>query len=118
LKYSNKPFDIALNELFSSSPMGLREFARKTGVNYSYLSKLRNGRMPPPSDDVIQKIARGFKVPVDYFLEFRLRCVYRALLIDPDFVTALHYVSKQSVPRQKQIKKRFISFVKKEVSAN
>jgi transcriptional regulator with XRE-family HTH domain len=118
MKYSDKPFDITLNELFSSSQIGLREFARKSGVNYSYLSKLKNGKMPPPSDHVIKKIAKGFQVPVDYFLEYRLRHVYRALLADPDLVAALHFMCKQPPPNQKRIKERFIKFIQKEVSSN
>lgn len=74
--------------------------------------------MPPPSNDVIQKIAKGFHITADYFLEYRLRHVYQLLLSDPDLVATLHHVCQQPPPRQKKIKKQFMEFVKKEVSAN
>jgi transcriptional regulator with XRE-family HTH domain len=118
LEYSDKPFDKTLDDLFSSNQVGLREFARKSGVNYSYLSKLKNGKMPPPSNDVMQKIARGFRISTDYFLEYRLRHVYELLVRDPDLVVALHLLCKQPPPRQKKIKTQFMNFVEKEVSNN
>jgi len=118
LEYSNRPFHQTLDYLFSANQIGLREFARKSGVNYSYLSKLRNGKMPPPSNDVIRRIARGFRISADHFLEYRIRYVYELLLHDPDLVTALHHLCKQPRPSQKKIKKQFMQFVKKEVSSN
>lgn len=118
MDHSDKPFDITLNQLFAQNKIGLREFARKSGVNYSYLSKLKNGKMPPPSDDVIHKIAKGFRVSADYFLEYRLRHVYQLLMTDPDLVAALHCMCQQPPPNQKRIKEWFIKFIKKEVSTN
>ncbi len=118
LRYSNKPFDQTLDYLFLSNQIGLREFARKSGVNYSYLSKLRNGKMPSPSNDVIQRIAKGFRVSADFFLEYRLRYVYQLLIADPDFVAALHSLCQQPPLSQKKIKDRFIKFIKNEISKN
>jgi len=118
MNYSNKSFNTTLNDLFNVNNVGVREFARKSGVNYSYLSKLRNGKMPPPSDDVIKKIAKAFSIPADYFLEYRLRHIYQSLLTDPDMIAALHYMSKQPATSQKRIRERFIKFVKQEVSNN
>ncbi len=118
LEHSDRPFHQTLNSLFSANQIGLREFARKSGVNYSYLSKLKNAKMPPPSNEVIQRIARGFRVSADYFLEYRIRHVYQLLLHDPDLVSALHHLCKQPRPSRKKIKNQFIQFIKKEVSSN
>ena len=111
MEYSNKPFHTTLDRLFLANQVGLREFARISGVNYSYLSKLRNGKMPPPSNDVIQRIAEGFRVSADYFSEYRLRNVYRLLLGDPDLVAVLHRFCQQPPPKQKKIKKQLMEFV-------
>jgi transcriptional regulator with XRE-family HTH domain len=37
----------------------LREFARKVGLSPAYLSRIENGKEPPPSDKVIDKLAEA-----------------------------------------------------------
>ena len=35
-----------------------RQFADRVGVDFTYLSKVENGRLPPPSEATIQQIAK------------------------------------------------------------
>lgn len=35
----------------------MRDLARKATMDYTYLSKIENSRMPPPKEDVIQRLA-------------------------------------------------------------
>jgi transcriptional regulator with XRE-family HTH domain len=40
------------------------KIAEAVGVDVTYISKMENGKMPPPSEDVIVKIAETFNVNV------------------------------------------------------
>jgi transcriptional regulator with XRE-family HTH domain len=45
-----------------------RELADKVGVDFSYISKLENDRLPPPAADTIVKICEVLDVPSDELL--------------------------------------------------
>jgi transcriptional regulator with XRE-family HTH domain len=40
-----------------------RELATKVGVDYTYISKVENDRLPPPSAETIEKIAAVLGIP-------------------------------------------------------
>ncbi len=50
-------FGKRLRELRIKARLTQRELAEKVGVDFSYLSKLENGVLPPPSEKVILKLA-------------------------------------------------------------
>lgn len=45
-----------------------RELAERVGVDFSYISKLENDRLPPPAADTVEKIARVLDVAPDDLL--------------------------------------------------
>lgn len=45
-----------------------RELAAKTGIDFSYISKLENDRIPPPSADTIVKICEVLGINPDELL--------------------------------------------------
>ena len=45
-----------------------RELASAVGVDYSYISKVENNRMPPPAADTIVKICEKLGIPPDKLL--------------------------------------------------
>ena len=45
-----------------------RELATKVGVDFSYISKVENDRLPPPSSETIEKICAVLSVPVEDLL--------------------------------------------------
>jgi len=61
----------------------LREFARKVGLSPAYLSRIENEKEPPPSEQVIEKLAQALgadkyelfsyagKVPTEFLETFR-----------------------------------------------
>ena len=51
-------FPDRLRELRRASRMSQRALADKVGIDFTYLSKIENGRVEPPSEGVIQKIAQ------------------------------------------------------------
>lgn len=51
------PFANLLREKRRSAGISQRQLAEKAGVDFSYISKLENGRLPPPSAETVQRIA-------------------------------------------------------------
>ena len=52
------PFPDRLRELRRTARMSQRALAELVGVDFTYLSKIENGRVEPPSEGVLQKIAK------------------------------------------------------------
>jgi len=82
---STKSFGQLLRELrIRNKEYGsLREFARRVGLSPAYLSRIENGKEPPPSEAIIERLAEvlganryelfGYagKVPSEFFETFR-----------------------------------------------
>lgn len=64
----NKTFGQALKEIRRSRDVTQRELALAVGVDFSYISKIENDRMPPPAADTIVKICEVLRVPPDDLL--------------------------------------------------
>ena len=47
-----------LRELRRASRMSQRALADQVGIDFTYLSKIENGRVEPPSEGVLQRIAK------------------------------------------------------------
>ena len=52
------PFPERLRELRKAARLSQRALAEKVGVDFTYLSKIENGRVEPPSENVLQRIAK------------------------------------------------------------
>ncbi|MBI2850852.1 MAG: helix-turn-helix domain-containing protein [Chloroflexi bacterium] len=61
-------FGSKLKKLREQSGLSQRELAQKIGVDFSYLSKIENGAVPPPSQEVILKLAKVLKADGDELL--------------------------------------------------
>ena len=51
-------FPERLRQLRKAASMSQRTLAERVGVDFTYLSKIENGRAEPPSESVLQRIAR------------------------------------------------------------
>jgi transcriptional regulator with XRE-family HTH domain len=51
-------FGQKLRECRRSAGISQRELAKQIGVDFSYISKIENGRLPPPAADTIVKICQ------------------------------------------------------------
>jgi len=45
-----------------------RALAKQAGIDFSYISKLENGRLPPPSADTIVTLCHALGIPAAEFL--------------------------------------------------
>jgi transcriptional regulator with XRE-family HTH domain len=61
-------FGRALRELRRSKGISQRNLAAKVGVDFSYISKIENDRLPPPAADTIVKICSAMEAPPDTLL--------------------------------------------------
>lgn len=61
-------FGQALRELRRSKDITQRGLAEKVGVDFSYISKIENDRLPPPAADTIVKICSAMEAPPDTLL--------------------------------------------------
>jgi len=61
----SKEFGARLRELRRQAGFSQRELANKIGVNFTYLSKIESGAMPPPSEKVIQRLTEALNADKD-----------------------------------------------------
>jgi transcriptional regulator with XRE-family HTH domain len=61
-------FGEALRVLRHKHGITQRDLASKTGLDFSYISKIENGRNPPPAADTIVKICEALKEPPEKLL--------------------------------------------------
>ena len=45
-----------------------RELAERAGLDFSYISKIENGRLPPPAADTVVHLCRIMKTPAEELL--------------------------------------------------
>jgi transcriptional regulator with XRE-family HTH domain len=64
----NLKFGARLRELRTKAGLTLRELAEKVNVNFTYLSKIENGSLPPPSEKVIRALAETLNYDKDELL--------------------------------------------------
>jgi HTH-type transcriptional regulator, competence development regulator len=63
-----KTFGQRLQELRREAGISQRDLAAQTGVDFSYISKVENDRLPPPAADTVVKICAILQVPSDELL--------------------------------------------------
>ncbi len=64
----NEKFGTKLRELRKAAGLTLRELAERIAVNYSYLSKMETGALPPPSERVARRLAQELNYDKDELL--------------------------------------------------
>jgi len=81
----SKPFGQIIRELRIKNRDydSLREFARKVGLSAAYLSRIENEKEPPPSEQIVEKLAEALgadkyelfsyagKVPTEFLETFK-----------------------------------------------
>jgi transcriptional regulator with XRE-family HTH domain len=58
-------FGERVRELRKAQGMSQRELADRAGIDFTYLSKIENGRMEPPSEQVIRRVAEELDADAD-----------------------------------------------------
>lgn len=58
-------FGERVRELRKARGLSQRELAGRAGIDFTYLSKIENGRIEPPSEDVIRRVAEELGTNAD-----------------------------------------------------
>ena len=89
-----KAFGQSLRRLRHSKKMSQRELAQRVGVDFSYISKVENDRLPPPAADTIVKICHVLDIsPVELLAATgKLPTKVKAML--GGSTAALHFVQQ------------------------
>ena len=61
----DRKFRLRIRELRDEAGLSLRHVAARVGVDFSYLSKIENGVLPPPSEAVIARLAEVLQTDKD-----------------------------------------------------
>src|SRR5437879_4167955 len=61
-------FGAALRERRRAANISQRDLAEKTGLDFSYISKLENDRLPPPAADTVVAMSAVLAVPPEELL--------------------------------------------------
>lgn len=64
-------FGQALREARRAKNVSQRELAREVGVDFSYISKIENDRLPPPAADTIVRICEVLEAPAEELLALK-----------------------------------------------
>lgn len=63
-----RAFGTSLRAVRRAAGQSQRELAARTGLDFSYISKVENGRVPPPAADTVVEICRALAVEPDDLL--------------------------------------------------
>jgi HTH-type transcriptional regulator, competence development regulator len=61
-------FGEALREYRRAAGLSQRDLAERTKLDFSYISKVENGRLPPPAADTIVQICSALQIPPEELL--------------------------------------------------
>ncbi|MFW6116394.1 MAG: helix-turn-helix domain-containing protein [bacterium] len=61
-------FGRVIRKLRLQNELSQRELADRLGIDFTYLSKIENSKVPPPSDEVIRKLARELDADLEELL--------------------------------------------------
>lgn len=83
-------------------PRTLRALAREIGVEQSYLSRVTTAttQRRQPSRELLEKIARAFGLPADYFPEFRASIVVDAARENPALLDPVYRRLQREISHQ------------------
>ena len=59
---ATQSFGARLRELRKRAGLSQRELARRVGIDFTYLSKIESGAMPPPSEKILSRLADALNV--------------------------------------------------------
>lgn len=77
-------FGMKLQALRRSKGVTQRDLAERVGVDFSYISKVENDRLPPPAAETIEKICKELGVATDELMGLtdKLPTDLRQLLVE------------------------------------
>ena len=94
-------FGQRLRELRKQSNLSQRDLATQIGIDFTYLSKIEGGRLDPPSENVIRRIAQALHTDEDELINLagKVPKELKAVLEEsPQAVELLRVLSERKLP--------------------
>jgi transcriptional regulator with XRE-family HTH domain len=111
---TNETFGKILRELRRQAGLSQEELAKGAGVDFSYISKVENDRVPPPSEETVLKLCRVLKANEDGLLAASRRVPQDLRDLITSSPAALHFVrSAQSMGLREEEWERMTRQLKK-----
>jgi transcriptional regulator with XRE-family HTH domain len=89
-RFSEEPFGPTVERLMTETGHTYRSLADKTKLSAGYLNHIVHGNRPVPSNDVIARLAKAFKVEPEYFREYRIRVITEKLEQNAELIDRLY----------------------------
>ncbi len=105
----SQKFGTKLRELRTNAGLTLRELGEKVNVNFTYLSKIESGTLPPPSEKVIRQLAEVLNTDQDDLLTL-------AGIIPPDIAEILKDHKLRERLRAEKSRKEAVATAKRIIS--
>lgn len=80
--------------------ISLHELAKMVEIDFSYLSKIENDKLKPPSEIVIKKLAKALDMDIDFVLAMANKIdseITNFLLLNRDLITILRQMSEMPI---------------------
>ncbi len=98
-----------LRELREEKDLGLREVAKKAGVNHGYLSQLERGDVAQPAPAILQKLARGYDVPFPVLMDW---AGYIESGLSANHERALSYLGEEIDDKELELVRAFLDAIR------
>jgi transcriptional regulator with XRE-family HTH domain len=89
-RWSEEPFGQTVERQMGETGLTYRALAEKTKLSAGYLNHIVHGNRPVPSNDVIARLAKAFKVEPEYFREYRIRVITEKLEQNAELIDRLY----------------------------
>jgi transcriptional regulator with XRE-family HTH domain len=89
-RYSEEPFGPTVERLMEEAGITYRGLAAKTDLSAGYLNHVVHGNRPVPSNEIIERLAKGLGVEPAHFREYRLRVITERLERMPELIDRLY----------------------------
>ena len=94
-------FGTRIRELRKEKRISLRDFANLVGIDFTYLSKIENGKVDPPSEEKIRSIATKLDVDAEVLLglagKISSEQIRRAVESNPNVGTLLRKLQSRNL---------------------
>ncbi len=97
-------FGSRIRELRVKKDLNLRDFAQRIGIDFTYLSKIENGKVEPPSEKIIRVMAKELDVDAEELLalagKFSSEEMRQAVQANPKVGLLLRKLQTRSLTKQ------------------
>lgn len=97
-------FGSRIRDLRKEKDISLRDLADRVGLDFTYLSKIENGKVEPPSEDKIRKMAKVLEADEEELLDLAGKVssgeIRKAVQANPSLGVLLRKIQSRNLTKQ------------------